>query len=65
MAIIYKHTSPSGKSYIGMTNQTIEERLKGHIIDRNKYIKEFEANSEPEAVFKACEWILENKNKGQ
>ena len=37
---------------------------KEHIIDRNKYIKEFEANSEPEAVFKACEWILENQNKG-
>ena len=36
MAIIYKHTSPSGKSYIGMTNQTIEERLKGHITESNK-----------------------------
>ena len=38
---------------------------KEQILDRNMYIKEFEANSESEAVFKACEWILENQNKGQ
>ena len=38
---------------------------KEQILDRNKYIKEFDASSESEAVFKACEWILENQNKGQ
>lgn len=30
--VIYKHTSKStGKSYIGLTTKTMEERLKGHI----------------------------------
>lgn len=29
--IIYKHTSPSGKSYIGQTMYTIDERFKQHI----------------------------------
>lgn len=29
--IIYKHTSPSGKSYIGLTSKTMEERLNGHV----------------------------------
>lgn len=33
MFIIYKHTSPSGKSYIGQTKYSIEERLKGHLVD--------------------------------
>ncbi len=28
--LIYKHTSPSGKSYIGLTSKTIEQRLNGH-----------------------------------
>ena len=39
-------------------------KYKEHILDRNKYIEKFEANSESEAVFKACEWILENQNEG-
>lgn len=30
MFLIYKHTSPSGKSYIGLTSKTIEERFAGH-----------------------------------
>jgi hypothetical protein len=33
-----------------------------HIGNRNKFIKEFKAKTEPEAIFKACEWILENKD---
>jgi len=31
MGIIYKHTSPSGKSYIGQSINTMEERLRSHI----------------------------------
>ncbi len=31
MGIIYKHTSPSNKSYIGQSINTIEERLRSHI----------------------------------
>ncbi len=31
MGLIYKHTSPSGKSYIGQTINSMEERLKSHI----------------------------------
>lgn len=27
------------------------------------YKKEFHSDTEPEAIFKACEWILENKDK--
>ena len=27
-----------------------------------KNFKQFEANTEPEAIFRACEWILENKD---
>lgn len=33
-----------------------------HINNRNNYIKEFNGNSEPEAIFKACEWILKQKD---
>jgi hypothetical protein len=32
-----------------------------HVLNRNKFIKEFVANTEAEAVFKACEYILEIK----
>lgn len=35
---------------------------KEHIMDRNKFTEEFEAESEPKAIFLACEWIL-NKRK--
>jgi len=31
MGIIYKHTSPSGKSYIGQSIHTITKRLQGHV----------------------------------
>ena len=31
MGIIYKHTSPSGRSYIGQTIRTMGYRLNGHI----------------------------------
>lgn len=31
MGIIYKHTAPSGKAYIGQTINTMKERLKSHI----------------------------------
>ena len=35
--IIYKHTSKtSGKSYIGLTQKTLEERLNGHINNSRK-----------------------------
>ena len=30
MGIIYKLTSPSGKSYIGQTRRTLQERMNGH-----------------------------------
>lgn len=33
--IIYKHTSPSGKSYIGQTKYSLKERFKQHIIEAN------------------------------
>ena len=26
-------------------------------------LSEFQANTEPEAIFKACEWVLENKER--
>jgi len=29
--VIYKLTSPSGKSYVGKTSKSIEKRLKTHI----------------------------------
>jgi group I intron endonuclease len=32
MFLIYKHTSPSGKSYIGLTSKTINERFAGHCV---------------------------------
>ena len=32
MFLIYKHTSPSGKSYIGLTSKSIDERFSGHCI---------------------------------
>jgi group I intron endonuclease len=31
LGIIYKHTSPSGKSYIGQSINSLKERLKSHI----------------------------------
>ena len=31
MGIIYKHTSPNGKSYIGQSINSLKERLKSHI----------------------------------
>lgn len=44
-----------------MTNpmNEIECYCKSNNIDRYP----FQANTEPEAIFKACEWILENKDK--
>ena len=52
-----------GYYVIGMDN-LITGDLKNieHIGNRNKFIKEFKAKTEPEAIFKACEWILENKD---
>ncbi|ABT16682.1 hypothetical protein ATCV1_Z548L [Acanthocystis turfacea chlorella virus 1] len=38
MGFIYMLTSPSGKSYIGQTTRTIEERLKQHQLPSNKCI---------------------------
>lgn len=34
-----------------------------HNLDRNCYIEEFSADSEPEAVFKACQWVLESSDE--
>jgi hypothetical protein len=31
------------------------------ILDRDGYEKQFRADSEPDAIFKACHWILDNK----
>ena len=44
-----------------MTNpmNEIECCCRSNNIDRYP----FQANTEPEAIFKACEWILENKDK--
>lgn len=38
--IVYKATSPSGKSYIGITTKTLEQRIKGHYnqAKRSKYL---------------------------
>jgi hypothetical protein len=33
MHIVYKHTSPSGKSYIGITTFSIEKRFEQHICE--------------------------------
>lgn len=39
---VYKHTSPSGKSYIGITSASMETRLKQHVREaRNKNIYKF------------------------
>jgi len=29
--LIYKHTSPTGKSYIGLTSKSMNERLYEHV----------------------------------
>jgi hypothetical protein len=39
--LIYKHTSPSGKSYIGYTYKTIEERWKIHLNDSKRGLRKF------------------------
>lgn len=39
MAIIYKHTNKTGKSYIGCTTYTIEKRWREHVYNRNKDYK--------------------------
>jgi len=37
MMIIYKLTSPIGKSYIGLTEKSLNHRLKQHVNDCNRY----------------------------
>lgn len=36
--IVYQLTSPSGKIYIGMSGKTLEDRIRVHLIDRQRLI---------------------------
>lgn len=36
MFLIYMHTSPSNKSYIGYTSHSMEERFAGHILESSR-----------------------------
>lgn len=39
--LVYKHTSPSGKSYIGLTSKTVEKRFKKHCADIGRRTSHF------------------------
>ena len=59
---LFSHRFDANASYayldLGMKN-VIPSNNKYIFI--GSYIQEFESNTEPEAIFKACQWILENK----
>ena len=66
MYTIYKHTFENGKSYIGLTKHTMEERLEGHKKEAqsgspfrfHKALRKYNFNVRSE-ILETCETIEE------
>ena len=68
MGVVYKHTLPNNKSYIGITKHTMEHRLKAHLNNKNssffaKAIREYGAESLNSEVLFVSDNIEELKAK--
>lgn len=59
----HRFDADASYAYLDLDIKNIQPTIDNKYLFIGSFIKEFEAGTEPEAIFKACQWILTKDNK--